>query len=268
MFTLENLIPLARPWPFRGKARLLDKLCPRIGERVFSCYGSQVAVDLSDHIQRLMYLGAYEQAETRLARSYLRTGMTFVDVGANVGYFSILSASLVGTSGRVIACEPGPYALERLRQTVAGNNLSQITVVGAGLSDFDGTVKLFEPKGHGNYTPTMVPNIGGEPVSVPVRRFDKLAAELGLPRVDLMKIDVEGHEPRVFAGASELLHTGFVRAVLCEFNDHWLRQTGSSAQELMSLLNRLGFVDVDKRHPFQPGHLTSRLLVHEGKLVS
>ena len=89
----------------------------------------------------------------------------------------------------------------------------------------------------------MVANAEGKPISVAVRTLDDCLADWKVDRVDLLKVDVEGHEPKVFAGAAKALAEGRIRAILCEFNDYWLRQAGSSPQALWQTLAAKGFVD-------------------------
>lgn len=256
----ETIISCLRPVPFRGKSRLLGPLCPQTGSRTIRLFGFTVTLDLSDYIQRQIYLGTFEPAESRITGRWLRPGMTFVDVGANVGYFTLLASSLVGARGRVLAMEPGPYAFKRLSATLSSNAVKQAYALPIGLSDAEAVLDLYEPKGKGNYTPTMVPNCGGAPCPVQVRPFDLVAAELAISQVDLMKIDVEGHEGRVLAGADRMIREGRIRAILCEFNDHWLRRTGSSATLLMQRFRDLGFVDSRAAEPLDPGRVESRLL--------
>jgi hypothetical protein len=83
---LDMLISALRPYQFKGKARLLGPCTPRSGMRVTAVNGYQIELDLVDHIQRLVYLGAYERWESRVVRRLLRPGMCFVDVGANRRY--------------------------------------------------------------------------------------------------------------------------------------------------------------------------------------
>ena len=83
-YMLESLISALRPFQFKGKARLLGPWTPRSGMRVTVINGYRVELDLIDHIQRMMYLGAYERWETGVVRRLLRPGMCFVDVGANL----------------------------------------------------------------------------------------------------------------------------------------------------------------------------------------
>src|SRR5580692_4386710 len=104
---MNFLIDTFRAVHFRGKARLLNSIGPNSGTRHTRVFGSVFDLDLTDFIQRHIYLGTFEPAETSLVKKHLQPGMTFVDVGANVGYYTALAARLVaGNGGRVIAFEP------------------------------------------------------------------------------------------------------------------------------------------------------------------
>jgi FkbM family methyltransferase len=239
---IEQLIAAARPVQFRGKARLLGRFVPREGVRTATVHGCRMTLDLSDYIQRMVYLGAYERWETRVVRRVLRPGMCFVDVGANVGYFTLLAARRVGPTGRVFAVEPSPWAADRLAAAIAENGLHHVRVERCGLGAAPGTATLYDPRPD-NHTPTMLADAGSPGRTVPVRTLDECVREWGADRIDLLKIDVEGYEPAVFAGGERALAGGTVRAVLCEFNPHWLHKAGSSSRELYRTLTGFGFAD-------------------------
>src|SRR6267142_3970731 len=239
---IELLSNVLRPYTFKGKARLLHGLCPRSGEENAEVFGYRIKLDRSDYIQRSMYLGTFEPLESCLVKEYLKPGMTFVDVGANVGYYTLLAASLVGSEGLVIAFEPSPYAYGRLTETIAKNRMPNVRTIRAGLGDRTCELQLFISTKPGNHTPTMVPDAGGAPLSVPVFTLDEYLKENEIDRVDLMKIDVEGFEPNVIKGATDSLKRGKIRAILCEFNAHWLAANQSSFASLYDLLTAAGFV--------------------------
>jgi FkbM family methyltransferase len=253
MMNIKTLSDKIRPYSFRGKARLLHSLCSREGERQTEVFGYQMKLDLGDYIQRSIYLGTFEPRESAQVRQYLKPGMTFVDVGANVGYYTLLAASLVGNCGRVLAFEPSPYAFERLVDAITRNNLSQVCAIQSGLSDGSGERRLFLPSELGNHSPSMVPNGGGRPINVSVQQLDDWLAEHDVDCVDLMKIDVEGFEPNVIKGAAKCIQQGKVRAILCEFNKYWLETNGSSSSLLYDLLTSFGFISSQGEPDFEPG---------------
>ena len=116
--------------------------------------------------------------------------MLWNDVGANVGFFTLLASRLVGPSGRVLSFEPFPGALTYLRRHLELNNVNNATVVAAAVSDVSARVGF---RAHENLTMGRLAD-GGE-----------LAVDAGLPAPDLIKIDVEGEEAKVLRGAETLL---------------------------------------------------------------
>ena len=261
MGIVDQVISALRPIRFRGKGRLLGNFIRNSGIRRAKVFGCEVELDLEDLIQRMVYLGTYEQEEAALVSSYLKPGMTFVDVGANVGFYTLLAASRVGPDGRVIAFEPSPYAAERLEKTVAANRLQQVQVIRAGLGSREGETLLYTPL-PGNHTPSMLGESGSPAVSVPIMTLDACMSDLGVEAVDLLKIDVEGYEPLVLAGSVEALAAGRIRAVLCEFNDYWLNRAGTDARGLYQTLLAAGFVDTNAGTEISTGGVATRLLIY------
>ncbi len=133
-----------------------------------------------------------------------------------------------------------------------------------GLSDAPGELNLYiPPEAKGNQSPSMVPVENWQPSPVPVATLDTLLDEQKIDRVDMLKLDVEGHEPRVLAGLGERLRDGRVGAVLCEFNDYFLRASGSSPAALWQTLIEAGLTRVGRHTDmpaFPPGVVESYLL--------
>jgi len=242
----QNIVRAARPLRFKGKHRLLGLITPQSGMRSARIFGARFDLDLSDWIQRSIYFGTLERDETRIVRRYLKPGMTVLDVGANVGYYTALAAFSVGNTGSVYAIEPSPREFIRLQRLISDNSLNA-RAFNFGLDEKVGTQSLYEIPGSSNRAPTMVEHGGYPPIAtIPVRRLDDLIEEWGLHKIDLLKIDVEGWEPRVFAGARRALSCGQIRAILCEFNEVWLRATGSSARALWQMLADFGYKPIQQ----------------------
>jgi FkbM family methyltransferase len=157
---------------------------------------------LPDFIQMYLYLfGTWEPDMAAFMRRRLQPGDTFIDVGANIGCVSALAARLVSPGGTVVAIEPSPPAIAALQETVSTNNLTNVRVVTAAVSDHDDELPLFVGPSYNTGLTTTVAHGGfreqgrvrAAPLGALVRR-----AELATAR--MIKIDVEGGEDRVLAG--------------------------------------------------------------------
>ena len=145
------------------------------------------------------------------ALAYLAPGAVAIDVGANLGEWTIPFARAVGTAGHVLAAEPAPRAAAALEATLGANALHQAQVIRCAVGDHDGFAEFAMPVVSSARIDTGTAQIGAagpgcEALSVALRSLDSLAAECSLDRVDLIKIDVEGHERRVLEGAEATLH--------------------------------------------------------------
>jgi FkbM family methyltransferase len=191
--------------------------------------GATFVVELSERSIALAYLGRgpYEPLTAGTIRDRLGSGMTFVDVGANRGLFTLLGASCVGPTGHVLAVEPNPSVVNPLRAHIAWNGFSGwVQVVQAALTDREGEAELTLPT---DPTETALASLQPSPfalthrlldpartVRVRTMTFDALVAGLGRTVVDLVKIDAENAEDLVIGGMRETLQHRPPRAVICE----------------------------------------------------
>ena len=160
--------------------------------------------------------GVYEFAVSQLVREYLKPGDVFVDVGANIGYYSTIAGATVGNSGVVYAFEPSARVRSRLERNVGLNGLRQIVVRSEAVSASAGVVRLVEPQGLGNDGLAYVQTNGGnEGVEVQAIRLDELP-EFSERPPHLIKVDVEGGEPEVFRGATALLNRSDAPSIVFE----------------------------------------------------
>ncbi|UEM19404.1 FkbM family methyltransferase [Skermanella mucosa] len=147
----------------------------------------------------------FDPVERQVLAAKLHDGFTFVDLGANVGVYSLFVAGLAGKNARVLAVEPQPEIYRRLAFNVAANDLGTIRTLQCAVADRTGNLDLFIDRG--NRGQSSIAMKTGERVSVPCRTLDGLLAEAGFDRVDALKIDIEGAEDTVlvpfFASAPE-----------------------------------------------------------------
>ena len=159
-------------------------------------------------LSSLLY-GTFELAELTFVSRYLRPDDRAMDIGANVGIFSVVMGVTVGTLGRVFAFEPVPANISRLEKNLSKNGLGNVQVFPLALGASDGQMRLHIA------TDPAYPSLrevqggfgSGAEVSIQVRSLDGVWEELGRPDISLVKIDVEGAEANVLRGASRFLAT-------------------------------------------------------------
>jgi FkbM family methyltransferase len=167
-----------------------------------------------DHLTSQRHLlGTYEPFMQEALRRFVRPGAVVYDVGGHVGFHSLYSALLTGRTGRVIAFEPDPEAVETLRREVAANPDLHVEIVACALSDTRGTLQLdtSTESSQARISPSGAVRVEG-------RTVDSLVFEGKFPRPDVMKIDVEGHEGHVLRGAATVLRE-CKPVVLCDYHD-------------------------------------------------
>jgi FkbM family methyltransferase len=208
--------------------------------------GSFFVCDLRDVISREVCLaGFYEPQETSLLCRILSPGMTFVDVGANWGYFSLLAAGLVESAGRVIALEPNPRMFARLETNITRNGMTNVVLRQLAASDRVGTMTLAEYDEEGeNFGISRLVE-----VSHPTRDFfqvescplDALLDSIGIACVDLVKIDVEGAEDLALAGMKTGLERHRYRRLLLELHPSLLAERSKETEHVLHWLINAGY---------------------------
>lgn len=186
--------------------------------------------------------GLYEVDLTRVVSSLVRPGMTFVDVGANIGYYMLLCSRLVGVGGRVYAFEPDPDTVRYLERNVALNHCTNVLVLAEAVSNKVAVLQFERPGPERGFLTGE--SLGGRSVAVQSTSLDEYFAQIGWPRVDLVKIDAEGSEVQVLRGMVELVSRNPGIRLIVEWNVAAQRRAGSGPDELVATLQSLGFTSV------------------------
>jgi FkbM family methyltransferase len=230
----------------RGKGVLVRRITPRfpLRYREFTAQlpgGGFVVLRFDEWVGRhyLMHELSFDSAELDFMRAALEPGATAIDVGANVGVYAITAALCVGSTGRVLAVEADDEYLPRLRANLERNGLENAEIIGAAAGDADGEIELIlaTDRAFSSTKPLVSYTGSGATRRVPYRRLDSIWAEAGEPAVAFLKIDVEGAEVEVIAGAERLLascHPALVVEVHAERTEPEVRRR----------LAAFGYVDV------------------------
>ena len=223
-----------------GKWRLFERLYPLAqpswnSRRMGKVDGCRFDCDLHDYVQREIYYLGLEPHQVKYLRKFVNPGWTVLDVGANCGYYSVLMAKWVGERGRVYAFEPSPRNLPALRRNLDLNHGAKVQVCQAALGDRAGFCDMEETEA-GNFGMDRI----GSGSSIPVTTLDSWLKENSVPRVDFIKVDIEGSETRFLRGAAATLRE-FRPAMLIEINPGALSRFESTEEELEGTLRELQY---------------------------
>lgn len=215
--------------------------------------GSMIVDPLSNLGMRLIRDGFYEPELTEYFRRALKVGDTFLDVGANEGYFSVLANTLVGTSGKIISVEPQLRLHDRLRSNFLANGMSNFQLLPVAVSDAPGEAMM-------HLTPDMNSGASGlsrvtryecETQRVELKTLDGVLSSAGVGEVNLMKMDIEGFEHEAILGSKGLFVSHRIRCLAVELHPELMTKRRRDPGEIVSFLaeqgyrhRRLGPVDV------------------------
>lgn len=216
--------------------RLAPRLAPVHGEHQVELLGSRMRLQVDEYMQRRFYYHCYEAPEVRFLRRWLGRGDVVVDVGAHVGFFTLLAARLIGPGGHVHAFEPIPTNFDALDRNLRMNGYTWVSALRAAVSDAPGVVSLGLDQARLVGTSTADFSVGGELSSIeaPAVTLDDIVG--ADEHVRLLKIDAEGHEPQVLAGAATILERSPPDAILFEVNATRLAGQGASAEDIFDPL--------------------------------
>jgi FkbM family methyltransferase len=180
----------------------------------------------------------FDPTELDLLAAMLHPGFVFFDIGANVGAYTLFVANRVGRSGKIVAVEPHPTSLERLRCNLALNGIDWVRIAPVALAERSGTLDLYvNDRNLGGSSLAADPGGSGRAIEVPCRTLASLVEEEGVTRIDAIKVDVEGAEDRVlmpyFASAPD---DKWPRLLVIEDN----RKAWKG--DLLGMLRRIGYV--------------------------
>lgn len=174
----------------------------------------------------------------RFWRRYLRPGSIFFDVGANIGLYTVPASQQVGPQGRVIGFEAHPSIYQYLRRNVARNCDGNVAVENLAVGAESGEIKIAFHTSNPGETHVATAAEAGEPV--PVVALDEYCAQHGIPRIDYMKMDVEGYETNVLRGATRIIEASESILIQTEYEPRHLQRYGRP-MELPEMLLGWGF---------------------------
>jgi FkbM family methyltransferase len=227
---------LGRFYPVRAADHAINwMLRPRVAEIM----GHKMFLDSSDSLH-LSVSHTYEPLETGLVHQLVKAGDSVVDIGANIGYYTLLLAKLVGEQGRVFAFEPEPRNLKLLQKNVALSGYRNIVVIPKAASNTTGNARLYlSDYNNGDHRMSN----SSEPrdsIAISTVRIDEELRSYDRP-IRLIKMDVQGHEASALEGMPELLSRNRSISILSEFWPVGLKRSGADPWGYLACYVNRGF---------------------------
>lgn len=204
-----------------------------VGGHKFWSFPSKKMMDIIRDYQALT--DVWELETTALVEKYVKSGQICVDVGASVGYFTLLFARQVGSTGKVISIEPTDFQQPYRKRNVKVNGYNdRVILVQAGAWDKDEIIKM--PRNAPTYVQT----------ELRCRPVDDILEELGIMKVDFIKVDVDGPEPNVLKGLIRTIERSPDLKMVIEYYPKYILDAGLNPQDMLDIINKYFTYEVIK----------------------
>lgn len=232
----------------RIEAALADRL--RVKNGTATVFGRKMALDVNDSLA-LSVWGIYDPQLTEYIRTSVKRGCVAVDIGANIGYFTVILSDCVGKTGVVHAFEPDDDNFSKLKTNVEGNRLANVKLVNKALANSSKRITLYrceENAGMHSVWPRQSDSKGHEVEAMTLDDYFCRPDDV----IDFLKMDIEGAEYGVLEGASRVVSRSANLVMVTEFCPAWIRGYGKDPLQFLLLLHDLGFFLYDMNRGFEP----------------
>lgn len=186
--------------------------------------------------RELTLSGVHEPIATRLLNQQIKSGMRVIEIGANIGYYALQEARLVGEGGEIIAIEPAPDNIVLLRKNIEANGIHNIRIYEGAIGNKNGTIELYLPP-ESNWSSIIPDKYAEHPcINVTIWKLDSLLADI--EQVDVIRMDIEGYEIEAIKGMLGILQKYKPRLII---EIHPQITGGEPIKQFLERLMQLGY---------------------------
>lgn len=204
----------------------------------------QVDLNFSDQVQRQIYFGLYDIDGINMTKRLLRPGDVFFDIGANVGYYSLIASQLVGATGQVHAFEPIPENILSIQKSISDNSIANINLNQVAVADKKSSMDIYigdDTIGNSGWASFVKSTRRIHSLKVDVVSIDDYVRANGIDRVRLVKIDIEGAELDALKGMKNICSDVSAPNMICEINPYLLARQQIDSRAITSCLSEYGY---------------------------
>ncbi|SRR6266568_1573898 len=217
---------------------LVDALKPQY----VTAGGHRIYIDKHDQTisQELILSGQWETFESEIFSRFVRPGDVVVDIGAHIGWYTLLAAKLVGSKGKVYAFEPDPTNFALLSKNIKANGYSNVVLIKKAVSDSTGSAHLFlNDENTGDHRIFDAAD-NRKSVTIESTTLDNYFKNSN-HRIDLIKIDIQGSEMQALQGANHTINTNKNLKFITELQPGFIHLNGQKPQDYLALMRKHGF---------------------------
>ena len=230
---------ILRPWPLRDITNwIIKKLLPvkvKIGKYFLYLNPNDPVVSGA------IFFNIYEKSESKFIKSICFEGMNILDIGANIGYHTAIFSQLVGVNGTVISIEPDEESYKYLSKSIDSFNYKNVFSFRLAASDTKQKLPLFISKDNRGDNRLYSTNQKRNSIIVECLTIDELLKDNKIENLDLIKIDVQGYEPKVLKGMRNIVKSSKELILLSEFWPKGILQAGGNPKEFLGILRNMHF---------------------------
>ena len=237
--TLDNLEKIIKDSPEFNLARQFKQGFTNTSE------GFDLWIHPNDEIlsRSIVYDKIWEPETTKLIKNIIHEGDVGIDLGANIGYFTMLMANLVGTSGKIFSFEPEPQNFEILQKNIKQNHLKNVVANQSAIGDINGKIKLYLSNTNAGWHKVFPKQfidyeVSDKNIDVKICSLDK---EFIDKKIDFIKMDIEGYEWNAIKGGKKILEENHDVKLIFEFFPMALRANNVKPDTVLTYLLDIGF---------------------------
>jgi FkbM family methyltransferase len=240
-FCSELFFPLFDTPFFRAFARFLVRIIKPKKDVLVEVHGHKMYANTLDRIIALYMwkFSALENFETTVLKDIIKDGMAVLDIGANIGYYTLKLAKLVGTKGKVYAFEPDPNNYSLLVKNLKTNNYENVIAMPKAVSDKTGKLKLFICEEHKGDHRIFDSHDGRKSIEIETVALDDFFFQN--EKIDFIKMDIQGAEYLAFMGMEDLIQRNQSLIIITEFSPSLLAKSGFPAERLINKIVDYGY---------------------------
>lgn len=248
LLRILNIFP--RSWLIKiGYSKIGSKIVQRVKQNQanqwFDINGVKMHLDITNpQTWDLRNNKNYEDDVKKIFLSKIKEGDIVIDVGANIGYFSLLAAKKIGSKGKIFAIEPMKQANNWLKKNLKLNDFKNVEVLEVAIGDKQGTMKMYK-KSESSEMIILDPTISKTDLimcgEINIKTIDNIISQKKIKKVNLLKIDVEGFEYEALLGCKESFKSNKIENIICEIHTTYLKNREIDEQDIYSFIQENNF---------------------------